>query len=339
MAVHWEFALSHVFDGWVMFIGDDDGLLPGALRTLDQLIRAHRVQAVNSSFGVFVWPGHLAEIPAGKLIVPLTASATLRSAKSDLARAFAGELQYTQLPWLYNGGAASLDLINAARGADGRFFRSQTPDLYSAVALSLKAEQYLQVGVPIAIGGTSRHSTGAADSIATDAQGQRAVTLYMQEENIPFHPSLVLGKSVQIVLYECYLQAEHLHPARPLASLDEQLQVALAVAPAMHRASITADCIQMAERHGLPPPAARWNPLAWIRRARPRIGKVLRRLVLIPGDLDVKNVHEAALASSHVYAFAIRGPVPLPLLSAISLVAAIAALIRARLAASKNRTG
>jgi hypothetical protein len=337
MAVHWEYALSHVVDGWVMFIGDDDGLLPGALRTLDQLIRAHGVQAVNSSFGLFVWPDHLAEIPAGKLIVPLTASATTRSTQDDLALAFSGQLQYTQLPWLYNGGAASLDLINAARGGDGRFFRSQTPDLYSAVALSLKTDQYLQVGVPIAIGGTSRHSTGAAESIATDAEGRRAVNLYMQEDNIPFHPSLVLGKSVQIVLYECYLQAAHLHPARPLASLEGQLRVALAVAPAMHRASIAADCRKMAERNGLPPPVARWSPVAWMRRARPRVRRVMRRVVLAPGDFDVRNVHEAALASWHVYAFAMRGPVPRPLLSAISLVTEIASLIRARLASARAR--
>ena len=339
MAVHWEFALSHAVSGWVMFIGDDDGLMPGALDTLDRLIRQYSVRAVNSSFGLFVWPGHLAEIPDGKLIVPLSASAVVRGTKSDLARAFAGRLHYTKLPWLYNGGAASLDLINEARGDDGRFFRSQTPDLYSAVALSLKSDRYLHVGVPIAIGGTSRHSTGAAESIATNAEGRLAIDLYRQEENIPFHPSLVLGKSVQIVLYECYLQAAHLHPPGPLVSLQEQLQVAVAVAPAMHRASIVEDCSRMAERHGLPSPGLRPNPVAWLRRVLPGIGKFTHRLVLHPRDLDVEDVHQAALASQHVYAFATRGPVPLPLIRAISLLNQLGLFIKQRLRSAKSGVG
>jgi hypothetical protein len=31
MSHNWEFALSHVEKGYVTFVGDDDGLLPGAI--------------------------------------------------------------------------------------------------------------------------------------------------------------------------------------------------------------------------------------------------------------------------------------------------------------------
>jgi glycosyltransferase involved in cell wall biosynthesis len=37
MSHNWEFALSHVRDGWVTFIGDDDGLPPGAIASVSDL--------------------------------------------------------------------------------------------------------------------------------------------------------------------------------------------------------------------------------------------------------------------------------------------------------------
>ncbi len=33
MTENWEYALSHVSHGWITFIGDDDGLVPGGLST------------------------------------------------------------------------------------------------------------------------------------------------------------------------------------------------------------------------------------------------------------------------------------------------------------------
>lgn len=337
MAVHWEFALSHVTDGWVMFIGDDDGLCPGALERLNQLIQEHGVEVVNSAFGLFVWPGNLPELPAGKLIVPLNTSTMVKDSKRELARALAGFVPYFQLPWLYNGGAASLTLINAARAPDGRFFRSQIPDVYSAVAFCLKSDRFLSVAFPIAIGGTSRHSTGAAISIATNAEGQRAAAMFMLEENIPFHPDLIMGKSTEIFLYECYLQAKHLHPQVDAVSLGGQLQVALELAPAMHRESIVENCREMAQRHGLPSPRRLLRPLTRLRRLLPRLHRFYHRVVLDPTTLAVDNVHDAALAVRVVYGFATEGPLPLWLLLARSLPAQLTASLKGRLQRRRER--
>src|SRR5208282_2904280 len=49
MADNWEFALSHVQDGWVTIIGDDDGLLPNSLAKVAELIRSAGCQAIRSS--------------------------------------------------------------------------------------------------------------------------------------------------------------------------------------------------------------------------------------------------------------------------------------------------
>ena len=40
MTHNWEFALSHVTDGWVTIIGDDDGLLPESLNKIAKIIQS-----------------------------------------------------------------------------------------------------------------------------------------------------------------------------------------------------------------------------------------------------------------------------------------------------------
>src|SRR5690349_14295603 len=36
MSANWDFALDHVTEGYVNFIGDDDGLIPGSLDIVNQ---------------------------------------------------------------------------------------------------------------------------------------------------------------------------------------------------------------------------------------------------------------------------------------------------------------
>jgi hypothetical protein len=49
-AAHWEFALNHVAQGYVIVIGDDDALTPHAISTLRKLIDS------NHGVGVIQWP-------------------------------------------------------------------------------------------------------------------------------------------------------------------------------------------------------------------------------------------------------------------------------------------
>jgi glycosyltransferase involved in cell wall biosynthesis len=49
MSTNWEFALSHVENGYVTLIGDDDGLLPGAVPKIAEII------STSGSPTVFAW--------------------------------------------------------------------------------------------------------------------------------------------------------------------------------------------------------------------------------------------------------------------------------------------
>lgn len=303
MSHNWEFALSHVTDGWVMFLGDDDGLYPWALRTLDTLIRAHDVEAVSSTFGLFQWPGHFPDCTQGRLIIPLSNSASVKHSRKELDRVFSGKSIYQNLPWLYHGGAASLTLINRARDQNGRFFCSQVPDLYSAVALSSITDKYLFVDAPIAIAGASKHSTGAAQGRSFSGKEEQPILRFKSEENIPFHKNLILGQSLQVMLYECYLQSWHLHNGDLGISLNCQLQVATNTAPLSHLKIIREECRMIADRNGL---SFVDNGINWKHRLLLLLSVVRREcwnFEVNPKQLDIVNVYDATVASECLHKY------------------------------------
>lgn len=303
MSHNWEFALNHVTDGWVMFLGDDDGLYPWALQTLNTLIQAHDVEAVSSVFGFFQWPGHFSNSLQGKLAIPLSDSASVKSSRTELERVFSGKSIYQNLPWLYNGGAASLALINRARDQNGRFFCSQIPDLYSAIALSSFTDKYLSNRTPIAIAGVSKHSTGTAHWHSSPGEEDQPMSRFKSEQNIPFHQTLILGKSLQVMLYECYLQSWHLHHGDLGISLNDQLQVAMKTAPLAQLKTIREECRMIAEKNGL---SFVDHGISWRHKFKRFPSTVKQEWLNLKGEpmrLGILNVYDATVASAYIYKF------------------------------------
>jgi len=305
MSHNWEFALGHVKDGWVMFLGDDDGLYPWALQTLDKLINEYKVEALWSASGEFIWPGHHEGCPQGALVVPLSNSVKLSRSKTALQRTLSGEALTYGLPWLYNGGAASIALINRSRDGNGRFFCSCNPDWYSAVALSSATDQFLSVRIPIAISGASKHSNGTANLNAS-APGE-AAKLFMSESNIPFHESLVQGKSPQVAWYESYLQSWHIHQGSLGLALRDQLEIALGRASQGQLKDIEAQCRAIAEKNGLSGLKRSGGRGRRLQMLAGRVRRVFTKVSLDPKELDVVNVYDAVMASAYIYKFLSNG--------------------------------
>ncbi len=301
MSHNWEFALSHVTDGWVMFIGDDDGLYPWALSELNTQIQAAKVQAVSSKCGIFIWPGQYEWQGDGSLTVPLTYGVEIKQSRNELEKVFAGKQRYGELPWLYNGGAASIELINKLRDNEGKFFRSQIPDIYSAIALSSATDRFLSVKTPIAINGASRHSTGSANMHSSSGKGDKSVLQFHSEDNIPFHHSLLLGKSLQVMIYESYLQSWHIHHGKMGIDLAEQLLIAMKVAPAAHLHDIEQECKAIAIKNGVsfdPGNQAKPEKISPFSSA----SMTRARLVSNTGKLGIATIDDAAIASARIYA-------------------------------------
>lgn len=252
MRENWEFALTHVDGGWITFIGDDDGLIPNALARVAEVIRHTNVSAVTSSWCRYTWPSDDL-VHAEKLILPLTRGVEIR--KSDIwrRRVMSGIWRYIELPYIYTGGFVDYSVIKKALAVRPKFFNSMTPDVYSAIAVSFLVSEYAYMRDPIALRGTSSHSTGASafrgsenDAPKQDFMAQNAGTLHslLQDDNFPI--------STHFFVYECYLQAAFLlseqTPSMPAVDLHRQLRIVTALSKKSDRQSVRDYCTRVLRR-------------------------------------------------------------------------------------------
>lgn len=256
MSHNWEFAVSSVTDGWLTIIGDDDGLLPGALNKVAELMRSSDVQAIRSDLCQYNWPSYLGT-EFGTLEVPLSAGHEVRSSKDWLAKVVNGQSHYHQLPMLYNGGFVAVEVLKRIKSKTGAFYKSFTPDVYSGISIAATVDRYVYSHEPFAINGASRHSNGASFfSPSSKSEGSPA-QVFCSEENIAFHPALPLcadgsyPPSIQALIYESYLQAEQLGVSPPDREMHRrQLELVLATS-GNHHAALAAWGEIFARMHGL----------------------------------------------------------------------------------------
>ena len=308
MSHNWEFALAQVTDGWVAFIGDDDGLLPGAIARAADLVREYGVKAIGSRNAAYTWPQPPNQ-PFGKLSVNLKRGVEVFDSKARLVEIVHGRGSYSALPMLYTGGFVDFGVIAQARAIDGTFNHCINPDIYSAVVIAKLTDRYAYSNEPLAIGGSSRHSGGTSffSGEMTQNSSYSPAKKFLSEANFPFHQDLVcssdevLPPSIELMVYEAILQAEYIPPSlKSLTSHAEQLAILIGKAKRRHRREVTAWGQRLAERYDLDFQAiqrkARW--ITW----QGKLKKNLQSLFEKNQTLDItgteaapiRDVHEAA---------------------------------------------
>lgn len=237
MSHNWEFALSHVDEGWITVLGDDDAIIPGAISQVNQIIDATGTKAVRSNGCGYMWPTMTSNCH-GHLHLSTKKGYKKVGSEKALSRVMSGNLYYTNLPVLYNGGFVDISLVKEAKAITDSFFLSMTPDVYAGIVFSLLTDEYVYSHEPLAINGASHHSGGTAAFEAVKRnRSYNPAEKFFSEENIPFHPSLPLTKegrpvkSIQATVYEAYLQAAVFHERKRivynLVSPKQQLEIIL----------------------------------------------------------------------------------------------------------------
>ncbi len=256
MSHNWEFALSHVEDGWVSIIGDDDGLLPGCLTKISEVVRSFRVLAIRTKVCGYSWPS-LTGKEFGLLRVPFGNGSEVRGTRRWLDLVLTARANYTDLPMLYNGGFVSMAVLKEIKGKTRAIYQSCIPDVYSAVAISSSIDRYVYLAEPVAINGASKHSTGSAQFKAEGGRDESPAKKFQSETNIPFHDDVPLMPdgsfpvSIQAFIYESYLQSAALRPGEDSPQHAEQLKLILATASRRHLAAVMQWGRLFADRHGL----------------------------------------------------------------------------------------
>jgi len=207
MTDNWEFALNHVDDGFVTFLGDDDGLLPDAVKNISKNLKNQYVPAVVWKKAEYVWPDDQDD---GVLVIPFERKLYKYSTKKVLKKCLtvvAGRLwfPYIRLPVIYNS-FIDYRTIQSVKKESGRFFWGSAPDVYSGFAVLSKIDSYLYSLFPFSVNGASRFSQGRSSTL----KGEKSpvVRQFFSEnekgEGMSLGKIYILGSLISNVLEAAY---------------------------------------------------------------------------------------------------------------------------------------
>jgi glycosyltransferase involved in cell wall biosynthesis len=307
MSENWEFALGFVDDGWVTYMGDDDGIPLGAIQKVANIIEETGALAIRSRFVSFAWPGVNGQ-PNSRLITPKTKGFEWRDSKKWLGQCIQGKEKYTELPMIYNGGFIHSTVLGDIKRRGDKYFASSSPDVYSAVAIASVVEKYLFVHEPLAISGTSVHSTGTSFNSMSKKRNAAPAIMFSSERNIAFHHEVPLcndgafPKSLHALTYESYLQSRDLRAGDIQVDRKSQLEIILAL-DSHQGDSIISWGKSFAKMHGIDFNVAYRNsklvgPFLRLRKNAIKLRAALQSVVINGEDIPLENVYQASIAAT-----------------------------------------
>lgn len=163
MRMNFELALAEVKEGYVMALGGDDGLVPGCIWRMYEIIAETSCQLLTWRTPSFNYP----QTPGDSCMLSVCRESfkgykVVRS--EDFLNSISKSLYYLvdECPMFYIKGVASIDLVNRvkSRTPDHSFYYCPTPDGFSGVVLAGEIETYIYTNEPLSIGGASPKSQG-----------------------------------------------------------------------------------------------------------------------------------------------------------------------------------
>ncbi len=204
MAEHWEFALSHVKDGFVIVLGDDDALFPDAVTTMREILRAWPdTNAISWPYSFYGYP-ELYTRSKNHLSIAFGKQSEVRMSRDWLAKLTRFEVFYFELPMVYHG-LVRVRVLNEIRTRSGRLISSSVPDVYLAIAVASSTETYYRLSQSLSLAGTSHHSYGAAGM--TLGKDSSVVQAFLNESSLGTHPLVPYLPSIPIIVLDCLLCA------------------------------------------------------------------------------------------------------------------------------------
>ena len=297
MAGNFEFALNHATGDYLMFLGDDDGLAPGALQRVANLIEETGQQAIISSQASYYWPNALDESVRNRLVFSGRGGYEILESHEMIRRVLNFEVTYPKLPGLYVG-FVSRSVVESARDG-GIYFHSVTPDAYSGFVNAAVLTTYAYVHTPFSLAGVSGRSNGAAH---LGSKRSTEADLFDTENHLQSHPAVVTSLSYEIITAEAFLTGCDHVPALTKFRLDMKrlCAVALLLAPAWNYREIEKSVQLIRAKHGFNQilSTGRKTMLLRIRLILRRVRQAIPRLLHTYRDIDCRdfNVRDVAAA-------------------------------------------
>lgn len=209
MTDNFEFAMSHIRpEGYVIYLGDDDGLLPAGIRDMNAMLAVTGASVLRWDAPRYFWPT-IEHSEANRLHIPsLNPGSVFRDSHTAIEEVLHFQAGYASLPVMYLFAAVHHEVISKIMRESTRFFWSSSPDVYAGFAVAGAVDGFLDSSRPFTIAGSSHNSIGANQ---LEGASGNAGKKFLSEDNIPFHSDLVLCRSMPAVTIESFLQArDHL---------------------------------------------------------------------------------------------------------------------------------
>lgn len=300
MTEHWNWAIKQISGDWVTILGDDDGLLPGAIDKLLKISAENPdVKLITSNNCFYTWPS-AAEDGKPKFRLVSGKNYEVRPSKENLRRTMLGEIRH--LPTIYTGGFVHRSVVEQiiSKTPGGNFFNSIIPDVYSGMAMTSVTEKYIYSWEPWAIAGASKFSNGQQHKNKSRAEIKNLD--FYKEAGIGFLPSLgdAAVESMQILLYESFLKSQHLRSDDFGVTLQQQLEIAILQATKRVRADVIEYCRDVAKLNNID-----FEPILNSARKKVRLHiykRMLKRLSRkIPGVSKTRRININAANMNDVY--------------------------------------
>ena len=309
MSEHWEFALANITEGYVTVLGDDDGLLPGAVGAARQMIKKYATKALSWQKVEYCWPDHIMPSFRNWLQVPL--GTDIRRMNSlDVVRSVVGfRDSYAKLPCIYNS-FISTDLIRSFKAKNnGIFFAGSNPDICSAFAIASEVDEFVFCWRPLSVNGAGSKSNGTLQTVGDKDDG--LAKSFWNDTKFMFEPSIPQAPIVEFCVINSFLKVRKVVERFSPDLIDKQLLIQSAVGgtfsghiPASRRADRLEALKEYARTEGL---------LKLFDEARERCARISEKLGLPkPGyygpdnvvfdalSLGIDNVHSASLRVAEI---------------------------------------
>jgi len=335
MTDNFEFALAHVpSKGYVIYIGDDDGLLPGAIRDINAVILKTGTQVLRWDSATYWWPKAESNRANQLAIHSLGSGITVRKSAVAIQNALSFREGFQFLPLMYFNSAIGYEVIRKIKDASGRFYHSMLPDAYAGLAIAGAVDSFVNSRRPGVIQGKSHHSSGLS---ASGFSLTGPAIKFFSEDNLPFHPGLVFCPSVYQDGIEAFLQARDHLPSLRKFTVDWEKLVFLMMRDASPKAqdiymSVKNAVLHIGKTYNIPETAKRAiaaNPRrepGYARKPTVRnigsAGLYLAHLFIQDlyresfrldcSSLNVKNIYDASLLCDHILRLKDMGVIGFP---------------------------
>ena len=193
MRDNFEFVLNQVKPGYVMALGGDDGLTPGAIWRMLEILRCTNTELLTWTPDLFYY----AEKEDGPNILCIRRwkKHYVKSLKSSdylskISRSF--NYMTDDCPMFYVKGIASTELVNRvkSRTEDHCFYSCPTPDGFSGVVLAGEVQEYSFTNEPLSIIGSSPKSQGKNYHRDDEKSRKESEEFFKDNSSRPMHKEL-----------------------------------------------------------------------------------------------------------------------------------------------------